>query len=83
MQSFRVEPIGHVESTRDHLGDDYWGGSESSILLTDRYAPDALEGLDEFSHVEILFHFHLADPAEVVTGTRHPRDGRSGPPGQR
>ena len=73
MQSFRVEPIGHVESTRDYPGDDYWGGSESSILLTEEYSPDTLQGLDQFSHVEVLFHFHLADPAKTVTGTRHPR----------
>ena len=30
------------------------------------------EGIDEFSHLQIIFHFHLADK-EPVLGSEHPR----------
>lgn len=64
---------------RDHAEDDYWGGEEACITLTDRFAPDALQGLSEFSHVEILFHFHAVDTAKIVSGARHPRNNPAWP----
>ena len=39
----------------------------------------ALDGLEEFSHLEILFHFHKADPAKEITGKRHPRNNPAWP----
>ena len=38
-----------------------------------QFAPDALAGLEDFSHVEIVFTFHKLDAAEIVSGARHPR----------
>ncbi len=35
--------------------------------------PDALTGLDAFSHLCVVFHFHLVDEADIVSGARHPR----------
>jgi tRNA (Thr-GGU) A37 N-methylase len=39
-------------------------------------SPDATLGLDAFSHIEIVYVFHLVDDGGVCTGSRHPR-GRS------
>ena len=74
-----ITPIGHVETVRANVADDYWGGTESRIVLADSFEPDALIGLDEFSHAEILYYFHQVDPAKIVTGTRHPRNNPAWP----
>jgi tRNA (Thr-GGU) A37 N-methylase len=74
-----IEPIGHVEALRDQAVDDYWGGAESRIVLDERFEPDALDGIEEFSHAEVLFHFDRADPARIVCGARHPRNNRAWP----
>ncbi len=74
-----MEPIGFVQASRRTAEDDYWGGEESSITLTDRFEPDALQGLEDFSHVEVLFFFDQVDPAKVVSGARHPRNNHAWP----
>src|SRR5439155_16048582 len=38
-----------------------------------RFTPDALIGLDAFSHVEVVFHFHAFPEAGIEAGSRHPR----------
>ncbi len=68
-----MEPIGRVEGARVEAVDDNWGGEQSRIVLDERFGPEALRGIEEFSHVEVLFWFDRADPAQVVTGERHPR----------
>jgi tRNA (adenine37-N6)-methyltransferase len=77
--TIELRPIGFVEATRTRVEDDFWGGVESCISLTDEFTPDALQGLAEFSHVEVIFHFHKLDPATVVTGARHPRNNPAWP----
>jgi tRNA-Thr(GGU) m(6)t(6)A37 methyltransferase TsaA len=76
---FAVEPIGRVEAPRQRAEDDFWGGEQSCIVLADAYPPDALAGLEEFSHVEVIFLFDRVDPEKVATGARHPRDNPAWP----
>ena len=76
---FEMEAIGRVEAARSTPEDDHWGGAESCIVLADRFEPDALQGLDDFSHVEVLFVFDRVDPAKVVAGARHPRNNPDWP----
>jgi len=76
---FEVEAIGSVRAARMHAEDDYWGGEQACIVLEDRFGPDALAGLEDFSHVEVLFLFHRVDPAKVVSGARHPRNNPDWP----
>lgn len=47
--------------------------------LTGGFGPAALQGPDGFSHVEVLFLFHLVDPGAVVTGARRPRGSAGWP----
>ena len=55
-ESFTVEPIAHVVGGRSEPTDDYWGGTESIIRIDEsRFTPEATKGLDEFSHLEIVF----------------------------
>jgi tRNA-Thr(GGU) m(6)t(6)A37 methyltransferase TsaA len=74
-----LEPIGRVEAGRTRAEDDFWGGAESCINLSDRYEPEALDGIEAFSHVEVLFLFDQVDPSKIVTGARHPRNNPKWP----
>lgn len=74
-----VEAIGFVETTRTEAVDDFWGGERACITLTERFNAESLQGLEDFSHVEILFLFHKVDPANIVTEARHPRNNKNWP----
>jgi len=53
--------VGIVQNTRTDPGDtDHWGDVISAILIDERFPEDCLQGLEEFSHVEVLYHFHQA-----------------------
>lgn len=74
-----VEPIAHVRATRTTPEDDFWGGETAVIELADGIDAESLLGLEDFSHAEILFHFHRADPAKVVRDARRPRNNPAWP----
>lgn len=79
METIPLEPIGHVRAERSEARDDDWGGSTAEIVLAPHLPPDALAGLEEFSHAEVLFHFDRADPAKITLGARHPRNNEDWP----
>lgn len=79
MASIEMEPIGHVQAVREIAEDDYWGGEDSCIILSDAFEADALQGIEEFSHVEVLFFFDKVDRSKIVTGARHPRNNQRWP----
>ncbi|HUK25771.1 MAG TPA: SAM-dependent methyltransferase [Terriglobales bacterium] len=69
-----VSPIGWVHSREEGPREDFWGGVVSEIRLDEtQFSPAALEGLSEFSHVEVLFHLHNVSEKVVIRGRRHPR----------
>jgi tRNA-Thr(GGU) m(6)t(6)A37 methyltransferase TsaA len=74
MQEALVRPIGFVRSPRKDLSDDFWGAVECEIELAEDFSPEALFGLSDFSHVEVLFLMHQVDSAKIETGARHPRE---------
>lgn len=79
-EAFEVTPIAHVVGGRIEPTDDYWGGSRSIIRIDDpRFNQDATVGLGEFSHLEVVFRFHLTDPTDLNFGTRRPRDNPDWP----
>jgi tRNA (adenine37-N6)-methyltransferase len=80
-QSFQVEPVAQVIGGRIEPTDDYWGGTRSIIRIdSTRFGPEATAGLDTFSHLEIVFRFHLTDPADLNLGARRPRNHPDWPP---
>lgn len=72
-QVFAVDPIGTVIGPRAEPTDDHWSDVESTIRVNDRFPFEALLGLEEFSHIEVVYIFHLADPDKTTTGARRPR----------
>lgn len=74
MPSFTLTPIGHVAGGRREAVDDHWGNSRASINLDPaRFSPDALAGLDSFSHAEVVFLFDQVGDDQITTSARHPR----------
>ena len=75
-----LEPIGVVVGGRTEPIDDDWGAVESVLRLdSTRFGNDAVAGLEEFSHLCVVFHFHLVPEAHVVTDARHPRGNQNWP----
>lgn len=74
---YTVTPIGHVSGSRAEAVDDDWGGERATITLdASCFGPEALAGLADFSHAEVLFLFDRVPPERIESGARHPR-GRS------
>ena len=72
-QEILMTPVGFVRSARKVPDDDGWDAVAARIELdTTRFGAEALAGLEEFSHVEVLFTFHAAEGAGE-TGARVPR----------
>ena len=72
--SFVIQPIGRVRGGRDQAVDDDWGRSRARIELDpSRFGPEALAGLADFSHLEVIFVFDRVGEAEIEYGARHPR----------
>jgi len=74
-----LEPIGHVRSDRKELRDDDWGDVTARIELSETFGPEALDGLEQFSHAEVIFHFDRVPESAVERGTRHPRGNQAWP----
>ena len=69
-----LKPIGIVRSPIHEPVDDVWGGVTARIELDSaRFSHESLAGLDEFSHVEIVFWFDRVTDSEIHFGARHPR----------
>lgn len=78
--SYEVVPVARVVCARVEPTDDYWGGARSVIHIdAGRFTADATRGLDAFSHLEIVFRFHLQDPTDPHLGARRPRDNPDWP----
>ncbi len=77
---FVIQAVGHVHGGRADPIDDDWGASRSTIELnTTLFTPEALAGLDAFSHVEIIFVFDKVAPDKIEKGARHPRGRQDWP----
>lgn len=75
-----ARPVARVIGGRTDVVDDEWGPVPAVIRLDEgRFAPDALFGLEEFSHLEVVFHFDRVAPQKVESGARHPRGNTNWP----
>ncbi|MFD2177887.1 SAM-dependent methyltransferase [Veronia pacifica] len=79
VEEITIRPIGYVKSTRVEAVDDDWDQETSYIELDSDYDNDALSGLTEFSHIEVIFFFNKVDESSINTGSRHPRNNTDWP----
>ena len=67
-------PIGEIVNERKIVEDDNWGEIISIIELNDSFDESALKGIEEFSHLEIIYYFDKVEDSKIITGARHPRN---------
>lgn len=80
MQTIQIEAIGRVVSPITGQRDESWGDVLAEVHLDPtRFEPAALQGLQEFSHVEVLFQFDQLSDSAVERKTRHPRENPEWP----
>ncbi|WP_316571632.1 SAM-dependent methyltransferase [Neobacillus sp. YIM B06451] len=76
---FTVKPVGRVYNNRKEVKDDYWGDVISEIEMNEILDGKCLEGIEEFSHLEILFLFHLLPEDNIEYCARRPRNNPDWP----
>ena len=75
---FQIESIGTIYNKRKEAVDDFWGDTISEIRLHNSIPESSLDGIESFSHVEVLFVFDkVTDP--VIYGSVHPRGNTNWP----
>jgi tRNA-Thr(GGU) m(6)t(6)A37 methyltransferase TsaA len=79
MTNIIVKPIAFVKNLRNDMSDDYWGNVISEITLVNDLPEECLDGIDAFSHLEIIYHFNKADDSKIVTSASHPRENKAWP----
>jgi tRNA-Thr(GGU) m(6)t(6)A37 methyltransferase TsaA len=79
MDDNHVSPVAWVHSARTAAEDDNWGAVSSEIALDPALPDECLDGLETFSHVEIVYFFHLVKDDQIVTSARRPRDNPAWP----
>ena len=72
-------PIGTVKNIRQKVEDDNWSEITSVVELGSSFTEEALLQIDEFSHAEIIYYFHLVEDGKIETGARHPRNNKDWP----
>ena len=75
----KFSPIAYVHNSRKEITDDFWGGIVSEITLVEEFTEDALIGIEEFSHLEIIFYFDKVMPEDIRTSAGHPRGNSNWP----
>jgi len=69
-----IKPIGLVRGGRKEPIDDDWGKVEADIVLdASQFSAESTAGLSDFSHLTVVYQFHLVPDAEIQRGSRHPR----------
>jgi len=69
-----LTPIGQVRGGRVQPTDDDWGLVRARLELDPaRFTAEALAGLADFSHAEVIFVFDQVIPDRIETGARRPR----------
>ena len=77
MPGFEVTPIGTVRNERtDVQNTDNWGAVRSTITVDERFGEACLQGLELFSHVEVLFVFDQLEERDSYLEPR-PYRGRA------
>ena len=71
---FEITPIGWVRGGRTDAIDDDWAHVEATIELDlGQYDSASLAGLEEFSHLDVIYLFHQVGTDAIETGARRPR----------
>ncbi|MCY9547466.1 tRNA (N6-threonylcarbamoyladenosine(37)-N6)-methyltransferase TrmO [Lysinibacillus xylanilyticus] len=76
---YNIKPVAVVSNSREMIEDDNWGGVISTIELTKDMHESSLKGIDDFSHLEIIFYFDKVADEKIQYEARHPRNNTDYP----
>lgn len=76
---FSIKPVAYMRNERKTIEDDYWGTVTSTIELAPEFKEDALRGLEDFSHLEVIFYFDQVPDEKMEYEARHPRHNKDYP----
>ncbi|MGE7840005.1 tRNA (N6-threonylcarbamoyladenosine(37)-N6)-methyltransferase TrmO [Lysinibacillus sp. NPDC093712] len=76
---YSIQPVAIVNNHRKEIEDDNWGSIMSTIELTENFNESSLKGVDEFSHLEIIFYFDKVADEKIQYDARHPRNNKNYP----
>ena len=65
-----LRPIAIVSNKRNTPTDDFWGDTISEITLLPHIPAEAFNNIEDFSHLEIIYHFDRADDSNIVFSGR-------------
>ncbi|PGM53303.1 tRNA (N6-threonylcarbamoyladenosine(37)-N6)-methyltransferase TrmO [Bacillus sp. AFS053548] len=77
--TFTINPIAFVKNSRKEIEDDHWGSIISEIELVEEFNEEALSGISDFSHLEIIFYFNKVTDEMIQYNARHPRNNNQFP----
>ncbi|MFV8749782.1 SAM-dependent methyltransferase [Nannocystaceae bacterium ST9] len=69
-----LHPVAWIRAPRSQAIDDYWRDLASVIELDPSMPDDAIAGLAEFSHLEIIAQLDRVPEQSIESGARHPRN---------
>lgn len=73
-QGFQLSVVATVFGGRAQPVDDDWDAERATIRFdAEQFGPEALAGLDAFSHLEVVYIFDRVDPETVQRGSCRPR----------
>ena len=76
---YTVRPVAYIRNERSEAIDDNWEDIVSTVELSRDVPSEALVGLSEFSHVEIVFFADWAEDVPPGPWHRHPRGNEHWP----
>ncbi|MFJ5766565.1 tRNA (N6-threonylcarbamoyladenosine(37)-N6)-methyltransferase TrmO [Lysinibacillus sp. NPDC093210] len=76
---YSIQPVAIVNNNRKEIEDDNWGSIMSTIELTENFNESSLKGIDDFSHLEIIFYFDKVADEKIQYDARHPRNNKNYP----
>ncbi|MBN2386629.1 MAG: SAM-dependent methyltransferase [Anaerolineales bacterium] len=79
MNAISASAVAWVRNERLTPEDDDWEAVVSEIVLDPSLPAECLDGLEAFSHVEVIYHFHLVGEEQIISGTRRPRENSAWP----
>jgi len=74
-----LKPIAYVKNKRITIADDNWLTITSEIELEESIITEAFEGIDHFSHLEIIFYMNKVADEKATAKHRHPRNNEKLP----
>jgi len=77
--NIQLTPIAYIKNSRKEVVDDNWSSIISEIELAENIISEAFEGIEEFSHLEVIFYMNKVRDEKAIAQYRHPRNNTALP----